>query len=166
MLRALERVRAAGVPAQLWLAGIGTIEAEIRAQISEADSEGHVRLLGFVPNVLLLELLRSHAVDVVALPSSGEGIPVSLMEALAAGVPVVACNAGGVAELVGDGAGVLVDIDDEDAFVDGLETMLTDDAARRAAATRGRRRVEEEFAADVTTVQFADLHKRPRRPAT
>jgi glycosyltransferase involved in cell wall biosynthesis len=164
LLAAFAEVRRSVPTARLWLAGRGPLEDDIRAEVTRLGLDDHVTLLGFVPNDELLGMLRNREVDVVALPSDGEGVPVSLMEALAAGVPTVACAAGGVAELLGDGCGELVDVGDHDGFVRALRRLLTDDAARRSVAALGRRRVEAEFDSDRTTAELAALlhHAKPR----
>jgi glycosyltransferase involved in cell wall biosynthesis len=142
---------------RLWLAGAGDLAGDIRAEIGRLGLGAQVDLLGPLPHDDLLKILSTHEVDAVVLPSEGEGIPVSLMEALAAGVPAVGCDAGGVRELLGDGCGVLVGVDDLDGFVAGLATVIGDTGERRALARRGRARVAGEFAADATAARFSRL---------
>jgi colanic acid/amylovoran biosynthesis glycosyltransferase len=90
----------------------------------------------------------------MALPSivtpSGqlEGIPVSLIEAMACGLPVVGTDAGGVPELLGDGAGLLVPPGDVPALADALELLAREPAKRAALGERGRARVEEAFSVE------------------
>ena len=90
-----------GVEAQLELAGVGEERAAVEREIAERSLGDHVILRGFVPHDQLLDELRSGRYDMVVLPSiitakdEQEGIPVALMEALAAGVPAVATRTGG-----------------------------------------------------------------------
>jgi glycosyltransferase involved in cell wall biosynthesis len=105
-----------------------------------------VRFLGFVPNAQVLEWLAAGSVDVVVLPSDGEGIPVSLIEALAHGVPAVACDAGGVTELLGDGCGEVVPPGDAHALAAGVARLLRSSDLRAEHRRAGRARVEQDFA--------------------
>jgi glycosyltransferase involved in cell wall biosynthesis len=87
------------------------------------------------------------ASDIVALPSRfGEGCPNALLEAMAAGKPVVAARTGGIPELVVDGqTGVLVPREDSDALRDALLHLAADPALRAALGAAGRERVAREF---------------------
>lgn len=88
------------------------------------------------------------AADVVALSSLNEGSPVSLIEAMSAGRPVVATSVGGVPDVVDDDVGALVAPRDPEAMAAALERLVTDaDAVRRLAST-GRERAFERYSAD------------------
>jgi glycosyltransferase involved in cell wall biosynthesis len=84
--------------------------------------------------------------DIVALTSHNEGTPVSLIEAQAAGRPVVSTSVGGVADVVTDGvAGFVTPADDAKAFADALLKLTEDAALREAFASEGRRFVQDRF---------------------
>lgn len=94
---------------------------------------------------------------VAVLSSTSEGLPVSLMEAAACGVPAVATAVGGVAELVEDGVtGVLVPPGDAHALANALERLLRDRQLAARLGRAARRRVEERFAVER---QVARLHE-------
>jgi glycosyltransferase involved in cell wall biosynthesis len=94
----------------------------------------------------------------LVLPSFAEGLPVVLMEALAARVPVVATRIAGVAELVEDGvSGLLVPPGDAVALRAALARVLGDPALRRAMGEAGRARVVAEFASDKEAAWLAHL---------
>ncbi|HSL84680.1 MAG TPA: glycosyltransferase [Thermoanaerobaculia bacterium] len=89
------------------------------------------------------------AADLFVLPTRDDAFPTVLLEAQAAGVAVVASRAGGVPEIVEDGAtGVLVPPGDPAALARAVSALLADPAARRRLAEAGRRRTEERFSAD------------------
>jgi len=84
--------------------------------------------------------------DLFVLPTRGEVFPLAGMEALAAGLPLVATRVGGLPELVIDGeTGSLVDVDDGEALGDALEQLVGDAALRQRMSERARRDAEQRF---------------------
>ena len=84
--------------------------------------------------------------DVFVLPTRGEVFPLAGMEALAAGLPLVATRVGGLPELVVDGeSGRLCDVDDAEALGDALEELIADESLRRRMSERARRDAEQRF---------------------
>jgi glycosyltransferase involved in cell wall biosynthesis len=87
-----------------------------------------------------------------------EGIPVALMEAMAAGVPVVATRLSGIPELVRDGdTGLLVEPGDTSGLVAALTSLLENDALAAELAVRARRLVEDSFSLTGETERLGDL---------
>lgn len=141
LLRAFAQVKA---PAELWLAGAGPLRQAIVGAI-RALGLRNVRLLGALPHARVLELYERGSVDAVILASTVEGIPVALMEAMAAGVPVIATSVGGVPELTGMGAGMLVPAGDDARLAWAIEELLRDPALRARLAKAGRARIVRRF---------------------
>ena len=84
--------------------------------------------------------------DVFVLPTRGEVFPLAGMEALAAGLPLVATRVGGLPELVVDGeSGRLCDVDDAGGLGDALDQLIGDEALRRRMSERARRDAEQRF---------------------
>ena len=84
--------------------------------------------------------------DVFVLPSYAEGVPVTLMEAMGSGLPVVATQVGGVSELVEHGTnGFIVRPGDADELADRISTLLGDPALRQRMGSAGRSKVESDF---------------------
>jgi glycosyltransferase involved in cell wall biosynthesis len=140
------------------IAGDGELREELQAIELSAQLAPRVVWAGFrqdVPGVCF-------ASDVVVLTSDNEGTPVSLIEAQAAGVPVVSTRVGGAATVVGDRPGALVDVDDDD--VAGLATavgaLLDDLPAAREAAHTERERVVAEFSLDRLVRSLDELYRR------
>jgi glycosyltransferase involved in cell wall biosynthesis len=97
--------------------------------------------------------------DVFCLPSSAEGLPIVVLEAMAAGRPVVASAVGGTPELVVDGVtGLLVPPEDAVALADALSSLLGDADWSRALGEAGRERVRREFSLRATTARVIDLY--------
>jgi glycosyltransferase involved in cell wall biosynthesis len=142
--------------ARLLLAGDGSLREAARAEAASLGLADSVRLLGVQPNVA--ELLA--AADVFALFSSYEGNPMAVMEAMAAGLPVVATSVGGVPEIVVDGeTGLLVPAGDMDAFSAALAAVSADLPRRRAMAESARRRAQA-FDAGSMVAGYAALFER------
>jgi len=112
------------------------------------------------------------AFDVFALPSLYEGLPLAVLEAMRAGVPVVATDVGSVAEaVVPEETGLLVQPGDTRAFVGGLRRLLDDPELRRRMGQRGRERALERFTIERRAAEFERLYedlrtrRRSSRPA-
>jgi glycosyltransferase involved in cell wall biosynthesis len=96
--------------------------------------------------------------DLAVLSSLTEGLPVILLEALAAGVPAVSTAVGGTPEVIDDGVhGYLVPPGDAGALARRILDALRDDAGRRAMGERGRRRVRQQFTFATQGVQYQKL---------
>ena len=97
---------------------------------------------------------------VVVLPSLSEGLPVSLLEAMAFGKPVVATAAGGISEVVDDGVtGLLVPPRDPHALASALRQVLSDDALAERMGRAGRRRMEEVFPMNALGGRMRELYR-------
>jgi len=124
------------------IAGRGEEETRLRALARELGVAERVHLLGLRDDVP--ELLA--AADLFVHPSRSEGLPLAVLEAMAAGLPVVASRVGGIPEAVEDGVtGLLVPPEDPDALAAALGTLASDPPRRAALARAGRTRAEAEF---------------------
>jgi glycosyltransferase involved in cell wall biosynthesis len=152
------------------LFGDGPLRDTLAAQIAASGLQGRFHLAGFRGD---LDRVLPHF-DVVVLPSFTEGLPVVVLEALAAAVPVVASAVGGTAEVVEDGVnGYLVPAGQPAALARRILDVVRDDTRRRAMGQRGRQHVQEHFTFAVQSEQYQRLFEelrggRPRarhRPA-
>jgi glycosyltransferase involved in cell wall biosynthesis len=125
---ALEAVAAVeGV--ELLIAGDGDERPALERDIAELGLDGRVRLLGAQPRARVVELFA--AADASILSSSWENFPHTVVEALAAGTPVLATAAGGVAEVVHDGEnGLLVPVGDAVALAAAIRRFFDDEELR------------------------------------
>lgn len=126
------------------LVGDGARRAELETLAVQLGLKDRTFFLGW-----RRDLDRIYAdLDLVALTSRNEGSPVSLIEAMAAGRPVVATRVGGVPDLVEDGVtGCLVPPGDADALAEAMVGLLTDPDRRHAMGQAGRKRVVPAFSA-------------------
>jgi glycosyltransferase involved in cell wall biosynthesis len=138
--------------ARTLVVGDGPQRPALAAAVRDLGLTGAVDLLGERDDVA--ELLAG--ADVFALCSASEGLPMSVLEAMAAGLPVVASDVGGVPELVRDGeTGLLVPPARPAALASALERLAADAALRRRLGEAGRRRAEEHF--DIAACRRAHL---------
>jgi glycosyltransferase involved in cell wall biosynthesis len=121
----------------LLIAGDGDQRGPLEARVVELGLAARVRFLGPLPRERIVELFR--AADASILSSSWENFPHTVVEALAAGTPVIATAVGGVAEVVRDGVnGLLVDPGDVEMLAAAIRRFFADAALReglRAAST-------------------------------
>ena len=129
----------------LLLAGDGELRADVERLARELGVEQRVRLLGYVDD--LGDWYA--AFDAFLLTSLNEGAPVVAIEAQAAGVPVVATNAGGTRTVVTDGeTGFVVPIGDIPALAERLTRLRDDAGLRRRLADTGREQMRTRFCAE------------------
>ena len=133
LLDAVQRLRGDGRDVHLTLIGEGDLRADIEARIASLDLTDNVTMLGYRTHDQVLEAMARS--DVVVAPSietssgDAEGIPVTLMEAMAIGTPVVATVTAGVPELLTDGvSGLLVPQRDAGALAAGIASLLDEPA--------------------------------------
>jgi glycosyltransferase involved in cell wall biosynthesis len=139
------------------MAGDGEI-AQTRAAIRTLRIDANVQVLGWVGPGEREQLLARAAVCV--LPSYAEGLPMCVLEAMAAGVPVVASAVGGVPDVVTDGVeGLLVAPGDVAALAAALDRLLRADGLRRRMGTAGRRKAETTFSTRLVLPQIEDLYR-------
>ena len=138
VIDAVAAVQAAGVEVRLVLAGVGpTMETVVQRATSTGIAD-RVRFLGFrrdVPGLMKMA-------DVLVLASDREGLPRSIMEAMAAGLPAIGTKIRGVEDLLVDGAGVLIPPRDSRSLAQALIRLLDSPAERHAMVDVARRRVE------------------------
>ncbi len=151
----VEACAAADVPVRLEIYGDGALRGELEGRARAADVDA--RFHGFVDDFPA----RLHGLDVFALPSRADNFPVSILEAMASGLPVVATRVGGVPELVADGeTGLLVEPDDAPALARALDRLGGDPELRARLGAGGARRVAERFSADGVARQMLSLYGR------
>jgi glycosyltransferase involved in cell wall biosynthesis len=143
MLRSFARVRMRYPDTVLLLAGRRLPEAETDELVGALDSAQNVHLLGVRQDIP--ELMS--AADGYVLSSAWEGMPVVLLEAAAAGLPIVATSVGGTAEVVcNEESGWLVPPRNAEALADAmLRLMELPEAARRSMGERGREHVRMNY---------------------
>ncbi|HOW51888.1 MAG TPA: glycosyltransferase [bacterium] len=168
LIEAIRLLKERTVSVRLIIAGCGPLEKDLRRLTTAAALNDRVEFAGRIPHGKLLALYREQAVDTVVLPSVDlgggvhEGIPVALIEAMACGIPVLSTATGGIPELLGDGAGIMVPDKDPAALAEAMERLATDLSLRRLTAEKGRRTVSERFAMIPVAARLAALFEAHR----
>jgi L-malate glycosyltransferase len=164
LIRALPKVLAAG---DVRLAIVGREEVKEYGELlrAEADRLGVAKQIiwtGHRPDVPAI----MSALDVCVVASLKENLPLVVLEAMGAGVPVLATDVGGIAECVVQGeTGLLVKPGDSDALADALVKLLGDPAGRQAMGATGQRRVRDHFSIDGQVPLIEAALARVVRPA-
>ena len=124
------------------LIGEGPMHAQLASFVSRFDLAGHVHFAGMQSAMPMV----FGELDVVVSTSRSEAMPLAVMEAMASGLPVVACKVGAVPDLVQHGVtGWLVEEGDAEALAMRLVDLLDDHAARTAGGRAARQRATERF---------------------
>jgi glycosyltransferase involved in cell wall biosynthesis len=128
--------------AQFLVIGDGPLRAQLEHQAERLGIDDRVHFLGFRSDgrALIANL------DVLAISSHSDGSPLAIVEAMAAGVPVVATETGGIPDQIRDGVdGLLVEPGNPGAFAGALESLLCDEDRIRSMGAAARRHAEAEF---------------------
>lgn len=129
--------------ARLLVGGNGEVEMA-KLRVAALGVSNSVDILGWVDGVQKLELLR--LADAFVLPSYNEGLPMSVLEAMSWGKPVVATKVGGIPELITNELdGLLINAGDKMALTDALVKLGSDYRLRRTLGEAGRKQIEENF---------------------
>lgn len=155
LVNAMAQVREAIPNARLMLVGDGPLRPELEQRVESLGLRDTVHFLGFRRDIP--ELL--HVMDIFAFPSHREGLGMALVEAMAAGLPVVATAVGGIPEVVEyDVTGSLVPPREIDALALNICRLLENSALRVAMGQRGRARVQQHFTARRAAAQTQKLY--------
>jgi glycosyltransferase involved in cell wall biosynthesis len=147
--------------ARFVLAGDGAI-GEVRRRVHAEGLTEFVRTPGWVAGDAKLRQIAG--CDVYVLPSYREGMPVSILEAMAAGKPVVATRVGAIPEIIEDGVnGFLVPPGDVGGLADRIAMLLGDAALRRELGRNNRAKVEESFSTPAVVETLLSVYERVRR---
>jgi glycosyltransferase involved in cell wall biosynthesis len=136
LIDAVARLRAGGKPVMLTLAGDGEESDSLKAQVQRLGLADAVRFIGHVK-----ARYGFSKGSLLVVPSRGDSMPYVVIEAAAAGVPMVAANVGGIPEIFGSHTNALFAPNNATAMADAIETALKDPAASLERAKSLRERI-------------------------
>jgi glycosyltransferase involved in cell wall biosynthesis len=143
--------------ARFVIAGEGELRPVLERQIKEHHLEKHVFLAGFRPDILSVH----KGFDIFVMSSVTEGLGTSLLDAMACGKPIVATTAGGMPEVVEDGAtGLLVPPRDHQAMAAAIVTLLTSPDLRARMGAAGLARVRARFSVGRKVQDTLEIYRR------
>ncbi|MEW6458168.1 MAG: glycosyltransferase family 4 protein [Bacillota bacterium] len=142
-------------PFRLFLAGTGPLSETLEKKVQDLKIEPRVRFLGFRNDVGAL----LQAADMVVLPSLWEGLSIALLEAMAAGKPIVTTSIGSNLEATGGGeAAVLVPPKDSGALAEAIRGLILDSAKAELLGEAARKRFVEQYTEDKMLSAYLELY--------
>lgn len=143
LLRAAARLMAEGIDFEVRIAGDGSLRGQIEALTDELGLTERVRFEGLIEDVESF----LHDLDIFVLPSVfGEGLPMTILEAMGSGIPTIASDVAGVCEVIDhEKNGLLVPPKDPVALANALRGMISSPEKRLKFAKRGLETVQERF---------------------
>jgi len=141
---------------KLLMIGTGPLKNDVIKQIEALDLSGNVIIKDFVPNSEIPELYRNS--DLFVLPSLEEGVPRTILEAMACGVPVVCTNLPQLDKIVKD-CGIVVPVKDSEALATSIEDILSNIPKKKMLGQNGRERVVKNYSWNDTVIKTVELYK-------
>lgn len=142
------------------LAGEGELRGRLEERLRRDTRLARVEMAGQMPHGALMSMYGEGKVDMVVLPSLDlggghhEGVPISLMEAMGRGLPVISTRTGGIPELVTDACGRLVAHGDARELASALEEFTASHSLRRACGINGFLRVRKQFTGEASAARL------------
>ncbi len=159
LLDAFNNVRTLHPGVSLHLVGNGSEKLAVEKKISALNLEENVTLPGYIyGKEKAQELVNA---DIFILPSYSEGCPVSLLEAMAAGLPIIATDVGGIPDIITDGEnGVLLTSHTPDAIEKGINKMLENKINRQKIGLLNQKIAWENYESKVATPRLEKIYKK------
>lgn len=143
--------------------GKGLMRNELKEVIKKNLLNNYIKMPGMIPHEKLIQMYENSEVDIVILPSittkngEHEGIPVSLMEAMAYSIPVISTNTGGIPELLFDKAGVIVEGENPKQLAIVIKKFIKNRNFREKIGRQGYERVCKKFNIQKNTEKLLEL---------
>ena len=150
---------------QCILYGEGPLRVELENLVKKKSLTNYVKVPGAISHERLMEMYKNKKVDTVILSSINtskgehEGIPVSLMEAMAYEIPTISTNTGGILELLFGGAGIVVEEKNSAQLANAIEILLKNQELRHKIGAKGYQRVVEEFNVSINAASLLEAIK-------
>jgi glycosyltransferase involved in cell wall biosynthesis len=155
LIEAVRKLGMEGVDARLLILGEGPQRSELERLVGEFGIGDRVLLPGYRNDAKRY----IHLMAVFVISSLTEGLPMSLLEAMQAGVPIVATRVGGIPDVMADGeAGVLVQPRNPNALAEAIEKIKKDEGLNARLTARARRLLEDRYSSKKMALEYCDLY--------
>lgn len=156
LINAFAKIKELLASSILIIIGTGPDEDKIKNLVLKLGMNNNIRFLGHSSEVAKYYQTS----DIFVLPSYAEGMPNSLLEAMACGLPVIASRIGGVVDVVEDGkSGILFEPGNVSELTSAMIRLLKDDELRQRLGTEARRRILENFSIDRVAEEYIKLYR-------
>jgi glycosyltransferase involved in cell wall biosynthesis len=146
---------------KLIIAGDGPLKEDLECLVDELGVSNHVRLIGYEKDI---EKFLS-VLDLFILPSLTEGLPISLLEAMASGRAVIASKVGGIKEVIQNSInGILIPPMDVKALSESIKFLFYDSEARRIIGSEGKKHISTHFSSRAMVSGYQNLYDRILSP--
>lgn len=137
------------------IVGAGPELENLKGEVTRAKLEGRVIFAGLRTDMPHLY----SAMDVFILPSLTEGVPLTILEAMAAGVPVIATRVGGIPQMIEEGeTGLLVPPQNERALQEKIESLIRDSALRSQLSRQALEMVKEKYSVEIMGKEYRKVY--------
>jgi glycosyltransferase involved in cell wall biosynthesis len=155
VVRAAKIVKQKGYTFEMKFVGDGPLRRECEHLVEEYGLRREITFLGYLKNVRELFLTS----DIFVSASYSEGLPLNIIEAMGCGLPVIATGVGGTTEIINHGEdGIVIPMRDVRELANALISLMEDARLREKYGTNGRRRIEQEFRAEVMVASFVNFY--------
>ncbi|VAX34860.1 hypothetical protein MNBD_UNCLBAC01-1102 [hydrothermal vent metagenome] len=156
LIKAFQRIAESSMDVKLLIIGDGQLKENLKSLVKKLNIENKVKFLGFRKDIP--ELIN--ILDLFVLSSTMEGVSLTLLEAMAAGKPVIATNVGGNPEVVVDGdTGLLVPSGDPKKMAEAIIKILSDKELAAQMGNAGRKRVEKFFSLEKMVDKYEKIYQ-------
>lgn len=152
--------RESGPPFRVVLLGDGSLTPALKRRARALGLDGIVTFAGRLERADVVRAYREASAFV--LPSRYEGFPIAILEAWAAGLPVIATGVGGVAEICGPENAILVPPGSPSALATAMDTLLRDPGLRQRLGSSGHQLVRERFTWDAVSARYREVYEAAR----
>jgi len=157
LLQAVAQLMPTNYQLRVAIVGRGKLEADLLAEIEQRQIAEHVELLGFrsdIPGML-------QAIDIYVMPSLSEGLPLSLLEAMAAGKAIVAADVGGIGEVIQhEQTGLLVEPASPGQLAEAISSLIDDSELRRRLGEAAREAVSTDHGIGKMVNSYVSLYRK------
>ena len=156
LLEAARKVVSAFPDVVFLIVGQGPLERELQDFANELQLSHNVVFTGFFQDLSKILGLM----DLFVLPSLSEGLPISMLEAMAAGKPVIATNVGGVPEVIDNGeTGIVIESKNANKLATAIMTLLEDKKKAKELGRKGQKLIRERFSAEIMVEKLEEIYR-------